>query len=494
MYCYLSSLGVLGLEILGCVAGWVVLVAEVADVVGDLLLSLGNWGLDDLDFLFGLVGGDWGSLGVGDWGLDLVVLFGVNLDWSFLLDGVGLLVEDGSWNLLGDLVVVLVVSSSSDIEGCVSSDLALNVVSLLDGLSVWDLDLDGVLLVVVDGLADLSWDLVGFLLEGGLSDLSWDLVLLSLPDGLGNLNGDFVSLSSWDLVLFLDVVGDISSLVLGELLVDVSSLLDLLGVWGSDSLSVGDLLSSEGWNALLDIVWDLDFLGVWNLDGNLSWDLDLLIVLLLCGHGVLLVDEDLLVNGDWLSVVAGHWVVDVNWVFSDILGGSSDLVEDANILGVGVESLWPCLVWDFVAMSVVCVSSVSDGSMLVVLLDSVVGLWLRDEGDITDVSVLGELTIVIDGLLNSSWDLSGVSLGNWSEFLDLLGVVLGFVLSSGLVDSLSSVLGLNLDLVVRNLVVSVLGDFLSLVVSLLDLVGLWDLSNLVDSVGLLSDFWNLSVL
>jgi hypothetical protein len=94
-----------------------VLVAEVADVVGDLLLTLDNWGLDDLDFLFGLVGGDWSSLGVGDWGLDLVVLFGVDLDWSFLLDGVGLPVEDGSWNLLGDLVVVLVVSSSGDIEG-----------------------------------------------------------------------------------------------------------------------------------------------------------------------------------------------------------------------------------------------------------------------------------------------------------------------------------------------------------------------------------------
>lgn len=90
---------------------------EVAVVVGDLLLTLGNWGLDDLDFLSGLVGGDWGSLGVGDWGLDLVVLFGVDLDWSFLLDGVGLPVEDGSWNLLGDLVVVLVVSSSGDIEG-----------------------------------------------------------------------------------------------------------------------------------------------------------------------------------------------------------------------------------------------------------------------------------------------------------------------------------------------------------------------------------------
>jgi len=86
-------------------------------VVGDLLLSLDNWGLDDLNFLSGLVGGDWGSLGVGDWGLDLVVLFGVDLDWSCLLDGVGLPVEDGSWNLLGDLVVVLVVSFSGDIEG-----------------------------------------------------------------------------------------------------------------------------------------------------------------------------------------------------------------------------------------------------------------------------------------------------------------------------------------------------------------------------------------
>lgn len=92
-------------------------VAEVADVVGDLLLTLNNWGLDDLDFLSGLVLGDWGSLCVGDWGLDLVVLFGVDLDWSFLLDGVGLPVEDGSWNLLGDLVVVLVVSFSGDIEG-----------------------------------------------------------------------------------------------------------------------------------------------------------------------------------------------------------------------------------------------------------------------------------------------------------------------------------------------------------------------------------------
>lgn len=206
----------------------------------------------------------------------------------------------------------------------------------MDGLSVWDLDLYSVLLVVIDGLADLSWDLVGFPLEGGLSDLSWNLVLLGLPDGLGNLNGDFVSLSSWDLVLFLDVVGDISGLVLGVLLVDVSGLLNLLGLWGSDSLGVGNLLSSEGWDFLLDLVWDLNFFGVWNLDGNLSWDLDLLVVLLLIGHGVLLVDEDLLVNGDWLSVVAVLWDVDFSWPFF-------------------------------------------------------VGLWLSDEGKITDMSVLGEL-------------------------------------------------------------------------------------------------------
>jgi len=216
--------------------------------------------------------------------------------------------------------------------------------------------------------------------------------------------------------------------------------------------------------------------------------------LLLGGRGVLLVDEDLLVNGDWLSVVAGLWDVDVSWVFFPDLGGPSDLAEDANILGMGVESLWPCLVWDFVAMSVVGVSSVSDGSLLVVLLDGVGGLWLRDEGNITDMSVLGELRIVVDGLLNSFWDLSGVGLGDWSEFQDLLGVILGSVLSSSFVDGLSSVLGLNLDLEVGDLVVSVLGDFLSLVLSLLSLVGLWDLSDPVDSVSLLGDFWNLSVL
>ena len=467
---------------------------EVADVVGDLLLSFGNWCLDDLDFLFGLVGGDWSSLGEGDWGLDLVVLLGVHLDWNFLLDGVGLLVEDGSWNLLRDLVLVLVVSSSGDIEGCVSGDLALNVVSLLDGLSVWDLDLDGVLLVVVDSLADLSWDLVGFLLEGGLSHLSWDLVLLGLPDGLGNLNGDFVSLSSWDLVLFLDDAGDWSGLLNFEFLVDVSGLLNLLGVWGSDSLSVGDLLSSEGWDLLLDLVWDLDFLFVFNFEGNLSWDLDLLVVLLLSGHGVLFVDEDLLVNGDWLSVVVGSWDVDVNWVFSDVLAGLSNLAKDADFLGMGVESLWPCLVWDFVAILVVGVSSVSDGSLLSVLLNVVFGRWLRDEGNITDGSVTGEVSIVVDGLLDSSWDLSGVGLGDWSELLDLLGVVLGSVLSSGPLDSLGSVLGLNLGLVVGDLVFSVLGDLLSLVVSLFDLVGLWDLSDLLDSVLLLLDFCSISVL
>lgn len=216
--------------------------------------------------------------------------------------------------------------------------------------------------------------------------------------------------------------------------------------------------------------------------------------MLLGGRGVLLVDEDLLVNGDWLSVVAGLWDVDVSWVFFPDLGGPSDLAEDANILGMGVESLWPCLVWDFVAMSVVGVSSVSDGSLLVVLLDGVGGLWLRDEGNITDMSVLGELRIVVDGLLNSFWDLSGVGLGDWSEFQDLLGVILGSVLSSSFVDGLSSVLGLNLDLEVGDLVVSVLGDFLSLVLSLLSLVGLWDLSDPVDSVSLLGDFWNLSVL
>lgn len=58
--------------------------------------------------------------------------------------------------------------------------------------------------------------------------------------------------------------------------------------------------------------------------------------MLLGGHGVLLVDEDLLVNGDWLSVVAGLWDVDFSWVFF-------------------------------------------------------VGLWLSDEGNIIDMSVLGEL-------------------------------------------------------------------------------------------------------
>ena len=145
-------------------------------------------------------------------------------------------------------------------------------------------------------------------------------------------------------------------------------------------------------------------------------------------------------------------------------------------------------------MLVVSMTSVNDGSGLVVLVDGVLGVWLRSECSVSDSSVTSELSIVVDDLLNSLGDLSGVSLSDWSVLFDLLGVVLSLVLSSGLVDGLSSVLGLNLDFVIGDLVFSVLGDSLGLVVSLLDRVGLWDLSGPVDSVSLLSDLWDLSVL